>query len=57
MHSERVARHCKGMAQVLADLKQRFTQMTTEHNHLAEKFRADIEAMETVFVNSTKSAK
>ena len=57
MHSERVNRHSKGMTQVLSDLKQRFTQMNTEHNKLAEKFRSDIEGMESVFVSSTKSAK
>ena len=57
MHGERVTRHCKGITQSLSDLKSKFNEMTQEHNDLADKFREDIEALETVFINSTKSAK
>ncbi|XP_064648966.1 coiled-coil domain-containing protein 180-like isoform X2 [Lineus longissimus] len=57
MHNERVTRHCRGITQALNDLKQRFNDLTHEHNKLLEKFRNDIEALETVFVNATKSSK
>lgn len=57
MHSERVQRHCKGISQALADLKTRFNDMTSQHNDLADKFHEDIEALEIVFVNATKSSK
>ena len=57
MHGERVTRHCKGVNQALADLKTKFNAMTQEHNELADKFRDDIEALEVVFINATKSAK
>ena len=57
MHSERVTRHCKGINQNLTDLKTRFTEMTEEHDRLAEKFREDIQALEIVFINATKSSK
>lgn len=57
MHSERVTRHTKGIIQVLAELRQGFNKMTQEHNKLASKFREDIEALEVVFVNATKSSK
>ena len=57
MHSERVNRHCKGITQILSDLKHRFQQMTQEHNKLTDKFRTDIEALEVVFVNATKSTR
>lgn len=57
MHSERVTRHCKGVLQALTDVRTKFTNMTGEHNNLAAKFRADIEALEVVFINATKAAK
>ncbi|XP_061169622.1 coiled-coil domain-containing protein 180-like isoform X3 [Saccostrea echinata] len=57
MHSERVTRHVKGIIQALAELRQGFNKMTQEHNKLASKFRQDIEALEVVFVNATKSSK
>nr|XP_022323894.1 coiled-coil domain-containing protein 180-like isoform X11 [Crassostrea virginica] len=57
MHSERVTRHTKGIIQALAELRQGFNKMTQEHNKLASKFRQDIEALEVVFVNATKSSK
>ncbi|XP_056009695.1 coiled-coil domain-containing protein 180-like isoform X3 [Ostrea edulis] len=57
MHSERVTRHTKGIIQALAELRQGFNKMTQEHNKLAYKFREDIEALEVVFVNATKSSK
>ena len=57
MHNERVSRHCKGINQALSDLKHRFGQMTEEHNQLATQFRDDIEALEIVFINATKSSK
>lgn len=57
MHSERVTRHTKGIIQALAELRQGFNKMTQEHNKLASKFREDIEALEVVFVNATKSSK
>lgn len=57
MHSERVTRHTKGIIQALAELRQGFNKMTQEHNKLASKFRTDIEALEVVFVNATKSSK
>ncbi|XP_070532747.1 coiled-coil domain-containing protein 180-like [Ptychodera flava] len=56
MHQERVARHSKGIAAALNDLKTRFADMQQEHNKLAEDFKISIEAQETVFMNATKSA-
>ena len=46
-----------GINQALTDLKSKFNQMTLEHNKLAQKFRKDIESLETVFINATKSSK
>ncbi|XP_071097132.1 coiled-coil domain-containing protein 180-like [Haliotis cracherodii] len=57
MHSERVARHCKGIQQTLAELRHRFNGMSHEHNKLAQKFREDIEALEIIFINATKSSR
>ncbi|XP_076092470.1 coiled-coil domain-containing protein 180-like isoform X4 [Mytilus galloprovincialis] len=57
MHSERVSRHTKGVQQALTDLKQEFTNMEEQHNKLTHKFREDIEALELVFINATKSSK
>ena len=57
MHSERVTRHTKGINQSLTDLKTEFSNMTEEHNNLSSKFREDIEALEVVFINATKSSK
>ena len=57
MHSERVTRHCNGMEQSLRELNQRFKVMNHEHNKLARKFQTDIEALEVIFVNATKSAR
>ncbi|GFO20003.1 coiled-coil domain-containing protein 180-like [Plakobranchus ocellatus] len=57
LHAERVVRHCSGMEQSLAELGTKFKAMSHEHNKLANKFRADIEALEIVFVNATKSAR
>ncbi|KAL4219460.1 hypothetical protein ACF0H5_022039 [Mactra antiquata] len=57
MHSERVTRHCKGIQQALTEVRNRFTNMTNEHNDLAAKFRQDIEALEVVFINATKASK
>jgi len=57
MHSERVTRHTKGIQQALTDLRQKFSKMTAEHNKLAGQFREDIEALEVVFVNATKSSR
>ncbi|XP_077986671.1 coiled-coil domain-containing protein 180-like [Glandiceps talaboti] len=56
MHQERVARHSKGIAAALNDLKSRFSNMQQQHNKLADEFKEDIEALETVFINATKSA-
>ncbi len=52
-----MSRHCKGITQALNDLKTKFNTMTTDHNALADKFREDIEALEVVFINATKSSK
>lgn len=57
MHSERVTRHCKGIQQALTEVRNRFTNMTTEHNDLAAKFRQEIESLEVVFINATKASK
>lgn len=57
MHSERVTRHCKGIQQALTEVRNRFTNMKTEHDNLATKFRQDIEALEVVFINATKASK
>ena len=57
MHSERVTRHTKGINQSLSDLKLHFSNITEEHNALSNKFREDIEALEVVFINATKSSK
>ncbi|XP_025113780.1 coiled-coil domain-containing protein 180-like isoform X2 [Pomacea canaliculata] len=57
MHAERVTRHCKGVDQSLSELRARFVAMSLEHNKLATKFRHDIEALEVIFINATKSSR
>ncbi len=57
LHSERVTRHCKGVNQALSDIKNRFNQMTQDHNGLATKFKQEVEALEVIFINATKSSK
>ncbi|KAK7495731.1 hypothetical protein BaRGS_00012951, partial [Batillaria attramentaria] len=57
MHAERVTRHCKGIGQSLTELRSRFTAMSSHHNKLAQKFRQDIEALEVIFINATKSSR
>ncbi|XP_074654547.1 coiled-coil domain-containing protein 180-like [Tubulanus polymorphus] len=57
MHSERVQRHCKGISQALNDLKQRFNDMSKDHDKLLLKFREDIENLETIFITATKSSR
>ncbi|ELU16401.1 hypothetical protein CAPTEDRAFT_163477 [Capitella teleta] len=57
MHSERVVRHCKGIQQALGELKHRFNQMMEQHNHLAVQFKQEIEALEVIFINATKSSR
>ncbi|CAH1787861.1 unnamed protein product [Owenia fusiformis] len=57
MHSERVSRHCKGIIQSLNDLKHTFNNMNHDHNKLASKFKHDIEQLEVIFINATKSSK
>ncbi len=56
MHSERVVRHSKGISGALNDIKIRFTDMQQEHNKFTDKFKEDVDAMESVFVQATKSA-
>ncbi|XP_038046309.1 coiled-coil domain-containing protein 180-like isoform X2 [Patiria miniata] len=56
LHQERVSRHSKGINGALNDVKSRFAEMQHEHNRLAEKFRDEIDALEEVFVNASKSA-
>jgi hypothetical protein len=57
MHNERVVRHCKGINQALGELKHRFNQMMEEHNNLAVQFKQEIEALEVIFINATKSSR
>ncbi|KAK7094377.1 coiled-coil domain-containing protein 180-like isoform X2 [Littorina saxatilis] len=57
MHAERVTRHCKGIGQSLTELRSRFSAMSSGHNKLAHKFRQDIEALEIIFINATKSSR
>ncbi|KAL8612782.1 hypothetical protein ACOMHN_033452 [Nucella lapillus] len=57
MHAERVTRHCKGISQSLTELRSRFSAMSSQHNKLASKFRQDIEALEVIFINATKSSR
>ncbi|XP_076436919.1 coiled-coil domain-containing protein 180-like isoform X2 [Babylonia areolata] len=57
MHGERVTRHCKGIGQSLSELRSRFAAMSSQHNSLAKKFRQDIEALEVIFINATKSSR
>ena len=57
MHSERVLRHCKGINQSLFELKDEFKKMSDEHDRLSKKFKEDIEALETIFINATKSSR
>ncbi|XP_022107089.1 coiled-coil domain-containing protein 180-like [Acanthaster planci] len=56
LHQERVSRHSKGINGALNDVKARFAEMQHEHNRLADKFREEIDALEEVFVNASKSA-
>jgi Holliday junction resolvasome RuvABC endonuclease subunit len=57
MHSERVTRHCKGINKALTDLKQRFTDLSDNHDQLLVKYRQDVEGLETVFINATRTTK
>ncbi|CAL1536576.1 unnamed protein product [Lymnaea stagnalis] len=57
LHSERVARHCAGLEKKLSELTVSFKAMSQEHNKLANKFYADIQALEVIFVNATKSSR
>ena len=56
MHQERVTRHSKGISGALNDIKVRFADMQVEHNKFTDKFKEDVDAMENVFVQATKSA-
>ncbi|XP_072015860.1 coiled-coil domain-containing protein 180-like [Amphiura filiformis] len=56
MHSERVVRHSKGISGALNDIKVRFADMQQEHNKFTDKFKEDVDAMESVFIQATKSA-
>uniref|UniRef100_A0A2C9KM66 DUF4455 domain-containing protein n=1 Tax=Biomphalaria glabrata TaxID=6526 RepID=A0A2C9KM66_BIOGL len=57
MHSERVIRHCAGMEKKMAELSATFKTMSQEHNKLANQFHVDIQALEVIFVNATKSSR
>lgn len=57
MHAERVTRHCKGIGQSQTELCSRFSAMSSQHNNLTQKFRQDIEALEIIFINATKSSR
>ena len=47
----------QGITQSLAEVKGKYQEMSLEHNKLAQKFRKDVEALETIFVSATKSTK
>lgn len=57
MHSERVLRHCKGVEQTISELRLKYATVTEDHNKMAEKFTKDVERLEAVFLNATKSSK
>ncbi|XP_071948250.1 coiled-coil domain-containing protein 180-like [Antedon mediterranea] len=56
MHQERVSRHSRGITSALKDCKDRFINMQLEHDKLADNFREEIDSLESIFVNATKSS-
>lgn len=57
LHNERVLRHCKGITQSLAELRNRFEGLTNDHQKLFEKFQREADGMDSVIIEATKSAK
>ncbi|KAH9500703.1 hypothetical protein Btru_076318 [Bulinus truncatus] len=57
LHSERVVHHCAGMEKKMSELSASFRTMSQEHNKLANKFHSDIQALEIIFINATKSSR
>ena len=57
MHSERMARHTKAIEQCMSELQLMFKTMTDDHNKKMEKFQKEIDRLETLFTNSSKSSK
>ncbi|XP_041481342.1 coiled-coil domain-containing protein 180-like isoform X1 [Lytechinus variegatus] len=56
LHQERVSKHSKGVSCALSEVKQRFATMQKEHDGVVEKFKQEIDTMENVFVNASRSA-
>ncbi|XP_071511232.1 coiled-coil domain-containing protein 180-like [Diadema antillarum] len=56
LHQERVTKHSRGVSGALSEIKQRFAAMQKEHDGVVERFRQDIDAMENVFINASRSA-
>ncbi|XP_033116151.1 coiled-coil domain-containing protein 180-like [Anneissia japonica] len=56
MHQERVSRHSRGITAALKDCKDRFVNMQHEHDKLADDFKEEIDSLESIFVNATKSS-
>ncbi|XP_072908899.1 coiled-coil domain-containing protein 180 [Hemitrygon akajei] len=55
LHSEKVERHCKGVDEVLQNLKKEFTEIQTAHCKSLLDFRNSIYNMEQIFKTATKS--
>jgi hypothetical protein len=47
----------QGVANSLADIKVQFNDLTQEHQKIVDQFKANIDSLESVFTNATKSSK
>ncbi|XP_069842732.1 coiled-coil domain-containing protein 180 [Dendropsophus ebraccatus] len=57
LHSERVDRHCEGVNQALANLKEESIILIEKMKKETENFRNKISGMESIFLNARKSDK
>ena len=49
--------HNQGVANTLADVKVQFNDLTQEHQKMVDQFKVNIDNLESVYTNATKSAK
>ena len=47
----------QGVANTLADVKVQFNDLTQEHQKMVDQFKVNIDNLESVYTNATKSAK
>lgn len=57
MHTDRMAQHAKAVNESLTALSAQFGKMTEEQVSLTDKFKEDIDAMEKLFAEATKTSR